>query len=75
MDSVMKKERPSFFRDQELQVRKLIKKEAEKAGLPWGVIQRIWLWALRLDRLLERLIGIRIVQLAPWARMIKNALR
>jgi len=75
MDSLMKKEQPSFFREQELQVRWLIKKEAEKAGIPWGIKPRIFLWGLALERLFEQLFGVRLVQLVPWIRIFKNALR
>jgi glycosyltransferase involved in cell wall biosynthesis len=75
MDNILKKEQPSFFREQEMQVRQLIKKEAEKAGIPWGIKPRIFLWGLMLERSFERLFGTRLVQLVPWLRMFKNALQ
>jgi len=74
MDSRLKKEQPSFFREQEFLVRRLIKKEAAKAGISWGIRPRIYLLAVRLERLFEQLFGFRLVRLVPWIRMIKNAL-
>jgi glycosyltransferase involved in cell wall biosynthesis len=75
LDDKLRKEQPSLFREQELLVRRLIKKEAKKAGIPWGIKPRVFLWGVVLERLFERLFGIRLHQLVPWIRMVKNALQ